>query len=162
MLDLDSPTEAPSTDVGSTTPRATALELDSAEEASTPPASGSTTPTVTSLEERKSRPFLGLSFSELLRGRYTSVSRPSGKAVPEGADTGSQQAGAPVSTDTGESEGSNAHDDEIEDDIRKCKTPSGEIGDAQSRNRHHEEAGVVANKFEEAASEPGAMPVHVH
>lgn len=162
MLELDSPTETPTTDVGSTTPRASALELDTPEEATTPPASGSTTPTVTTPDERKPRPFLGLSFSELLRGRYASTSRPSGKVVPEGPDSGSQHADVPNSNGTGGSEGSSAHDDEVEDGIKKCKASSGEIGEVQNRNRHHEEAGVVANKFEEAVTEPGAIPVHVH
>src|SRR5262249_21617639 len=128
MLGLESLTETPTVDVGSTTPKATVLELDAPEETSTPPASGSTTPTVTTPDDRKSRPFLGLSFSEFLRGRYASTSRSSGKAVPEGTDHRSQQANILGSHDTGGSEGSSVRDDEVESGIKKYKVSNGEVG----------------------------------
>lgn len=79
MLGLDSPSEPElSADVGSVTPKGRKLSLEECSDTSLEaPAGNSTMPTA--LEEKKLRPFLGLSFPDFdfLRGRYPSASRES-------------------------------------------------------------------------------------
>jgi hypothetical protein len=90
-------------------------------EGSTPPASGSTTPTDAS---KKSRPFLGFSpFTGFLRGRYPSSIRVSGKSLSENAQEtdGDHTASIPS---TGEQDGSDEEEDR--------KTIHGVIRDADS------------------------------
>ncbi|KAF9454951.1 hypothetical protein P691DRAFT_799958 [Macrolepiota fuliginosa MF-IS2] len=163
MLGLEFPTqEGPSVDTGSGTPKAKKLDLELPDESSTPSASGSTTPTVAAADEKKSRPFLGLSFSDFLRGRYPSTSRASVKSVPGGLDSGQLQANVSGLSESGGPEAPEACGDHIEDDIKP--TP----GDLeQVPNRRHEsgcegnEGSISEHKAEEATISESAS-VHVH
>ena len=82
VSDLESTSSRAESPVGpdSKTPKVTGI-TDLQVEGSTPPASGSTTPTAAATDvSKKGRPFLGFSpFTELLRGRYPSSIRISGK-----------------------------------------------------------------------------------
>lgn len=78
MLGLDSPTEPePSTDVGSVTPKSRKLSLEAYSESPLEVSAGGSAVMSTAPEEKKPRPFLGLSLPDFLRGRYPSTSRAS-------------------------------------------------------------------------------------
>lgn len=165
MLGLDSPTEeAPTRDMGSVTPKGRTLDLElPPDEASTPPASGSTTPTATALDEKKPRPFLGLSFSDFLRGRYPSTSRAPVKGVPGSLDGGRSQADVSGSNESGGSETPEAQGDHVGNDVKPF---TGELEQVPNRNR--QAAGGVGNeggvedKVGEAVGESEIVSVHVH
>lgn len=161
MLGLDFPTqEGPSTDVGSVTPKAKNLDLELPDESSTPSASGSTTPTVGTADEKKSRPFLGLSFSDFLRGRYPSTSRASIKGVPGGP----AQVNVSGSNESGESEAPEACDDHVENNVKPL---TGDLNWVPNKRQHDSgseasEVSISEHKVEEAAAEPETASMHVH
>jgi hypothetical protein len=160
MLGLDSPTgEEPSAEMGSVTPKAKKLNLEiPPDEDGTPPASGSTTPTATTLDEKKSRPFLGLSFPDFLRGRYPSTSRASVKGVPENLEAGRSQVNASGSNESGELDVSETPGDQV----GNVKPPPVDL-EVPTRIRHEdgreiEEEGIE-HKLEE--STPIIASVHI-
>lgn len=157
MLGLDSPTEEePSTEIGSVTPKVKKLNLDiPPDEGGSPPASGSTTPTAPILDEKKPRPFLGLSFPDFLRGRYPSSSRASVKGVP-GILEGRPQANVSGSSELDAPEGNG------DQGGNHVKPPPGDL-DVLDRRREDgsEIEGAIENKLEESAPETETTSVHV-
>lgn len=167
MLGLDSPTsEEPSSDVGSVTPKAKKLDLEPSGpgDPSTPPASGATTPIVAVVDEKKSRPFLGVSLSGLLRGRYPSTSRASVKSMPGGLDGGQPQTNV---SDLNElvsvaPEGDGGH---VEEDVKP--SPPGSLeqvpGACQHEDRSNGNEGLLSeDKLDGLGAESEAASVHVH
>ncbi|KAF5356162.1 hypothetical protein D9756_003986 [Leucocoprinus leucothites] len=166
MLGLDSPTqEEPSTEIGSVTPKAKKLNLEIPPEEGdhTPPeapASGSTTPTAATLDEKKSRPFLGLSFPDFLRGRYPSTGRASVKGTP--GNSGSQIHVSGSNESTG-SDAPEAYSDRVEIDV---KTSLEEL-EVPNRRQPHEGGSehaeeTVEHKLEETVPGSDSASVHVH
>lgn len=99
---------SPAIDHDTHTPKVTSTSDLPAVEGNTPPASGSVTPTVD--VSRKPRAFLGFSpFTDLLRSRYPSTTRTSGKSAPsiledpQGMDEG-RTTGIEEQNDTDEEE----------------------------------------------------------
>lgn len=167
MLGLDSSTSGESSsDVGSVTPKTKKLDLEPPEagDSSTPPASGSTTPVVAPADEKKSRPFLGVSLSGLLRGRYPSTSRTPVKSVPGGLDGGQPQTNE---SDLNEliSGMPEAGSDHVEEDIKP--SPPGNLEeappDAQYEDRSNGREGLLAeDKLDGLGAESETTSVHVH
>ncbi|KXN87542.1 hypothetical protein AN958_08476, partial [Leucoagaricus sp. SymC.cos] len=163
MLGLDSPTQQePSTDIGSVTPKATVKKLDldaPQDDGGTPPASGSTTPTTAALDEKKSRPFLGLSFPDFLRGRYPSTSRASVKSVPGSSEGIQSQAHVSGSNESGEPDAPEAHGDQGESDVK----PSSEDLEVPNRRPYSEDGSEQAIEHKlETTPESETASIHVH
>ncbi|KAJ3576279.1 hypothetical protein NP233_g519 [Leucocoprinus birnbaumii] len=172
MLGLDSPTpQEPSAEISSiTTPKAKKLDLEippHEEGSQTPPdlpASGSTTPTAATVDEKKSRPFLGLSFSEFLRGRYPSTSRASVKGNPGNSEGGRLQVHVSGSTESTGPDAPEACGDQVETDVK----PSLEELEVPNRRQvyeggnEHNNGESIEHKMQETTpgSESTSVPVH--
>ncbi|GLB36563.1 putative vacuolar sorting 38 and autophagy-related subunit 14 [Lyophyllum shimeji] len=111
-------------DPNSTTPKAS--DPSGQDGNTTPPASGSTTPTAASTDaSKKARPFLGFSpLSGFLRGRYPSASRASVKSCPSTADEGQESEERQETSPTRPSSEQDQQDGDSDEDRRTISNVS--------------------------------------